>query len=53
MFQWNMTVVHKMPLNNYQPLVTIPNWEVIDQKTEAALKNQKIFPEIEKYLKSL
>lgn len=53
MFQWNLVLVHKMPLANYQPLITIPNWELIDQQTEEALKNQKSFPEIEKYLKSL
>lgn len=53
MFQWNMTVVHRMPLVGYQPLITIPNWEAIDQKTEALLSKQTEFPEVKKYLESV
>lgn len=52
MFQWNMTLVHKMPLTNYQPLVTIPNWDAIDQKTEEILGSRTEFPEVKKYLES-
>lgn len=53
MFQWNITLVHRMPLVNYQPLITVPNWEEIDQKTEEVLKNREEFPDVKKYLESI
>jgi hypothetical protein len=52
-FSWATTLVYKMPLNGYTPLVTVPDWEGIDQMVERQLKEKDSFPDVEQYLKSI
>ncbi len=52
-FSWATTLVHKMPLSGYTPLVTVVDWEAVDQIVERQLEEKDSFPEVEQYLNSI